>query len=385
MYHPCAMIASLIRRLVPRYSLRTLAIFLMLVTSGMGLWWRWGPCWVVEEILEAPPLWAAEVDPRVSPDGKLRVRESDDGSLHIEDTRTRERIVTLEECRPAGRCAKARGRKAFAWAPDGDTLVITWLGDSWPQPLVGLDYPDPHTPAACSGMWDAETGNRIARFDLKANDSAAIVIGSPSTTRRFVCAEWSPDGGRLITSSRGTVRIRDGKTGDLIHVLKGHNTEICTAEFSPDGRRIVSAGQLCTTRVWSAETGECLLSLDPGTPMDVASLPEYHCAKFSPCGRRIITSGNYMFARVRDTKTGTILDVLDCGQQASCPATYCPDGKCIATGGYNGATVYRRRRPEWWWGIFWLWEFWLAAAFAGLFAWSAWRDRRALAESVRAA
>lgn len=43
--------------------------------------------------------------------------------------------------------------------------------------------------------------------------------------------------------------------------------------------------------------------------------------------------------------------------------------------------IYRRRRPEWWWGVFYLWEFWLTAAFAGLFVWSVWRDRKALAKA----
>ena len=28
-------------RWLPRFSLRTLAVFLLLVTSGTGLWWHW--------------------------------------------------------------------------------------------------------------------------------------------------------------------------------------------------------------------------------------------------------------------------------------------------------------------------------------------------------
>jgi len=43
--------------------------------------------------------------------------------------------------------------------------------------------------------------------------------------------------------------------------------------------------------------------------------------------------------------------------------------------------IFHRRRPEWWWGVFWLWEFWLTAAFAGLFIWSVVRDRRRLART----
>ena len=59
-----------------------------------------------------------------------------------------------------------------------------------------------------------------------------------------------------------------------------------------------------------------------------------------------------------------------------------PDGKkvLIATPRPdNTAHIYRRRRPEWWWGVFCLWEFWLTAAFAALLLWSIIRDRRALA------
>jgi len=43
--------------------------------------------------------------------------------------------------------------------------------------------------------------------------------------------------------------------------------------------------------------------------------------------------------------------------------------------------VFRRRRPEWWWGVFWLWEFWLTAALAAIFVWSVVRDRRRLART----
>jgi hypothetical protein len=40
--------------------------------------------------------------------------------------------------------------------------------------------------------------------------------------------------------------------------------------------------------------------------------------------------------------------------------------------------VYHRRRPEWWWGVAWLPEFWATLVFAGAFGWSAWRDRRTM-------
>ena len=41
-----------LRKLIPRYSLRTLVLFTLLVTSGVGLWWHWEP-WVQTLAFEA--------------------------------------------------------------------------------------------------------------------------------------------------------------------------------------------------------------------------------------------------------------------------------------------------------------------------------------------
>jgi len=60
---------------------------------------------------------------------------------------------------------------------------------------------------------------------------------------------------------------------------------------------------------------------------------------------------------------------------------FSPDGEGLAIGSWGTCTVFRRRRPEWWWGVFYLWEFWLTVAFAGVFVWSAVRDRRRLART----
>ncbi len=38
--------------------------------------------------------------------------------------------------------------------------------------------------------------------------------------------------------------------------------------------------------------------------------------------------------------------------------------------------VYRRRRPEWWWGVAWLPEFWLTLVLGVGLLWSLWRDQR---------
>ncbi|MCY3018476.1 MAG: hypothetical protein NTW87_05530 [Planctomycetota bacterium] len=42
------------------------------------------------------------------------------------------------------------------------------------------------------------------------------------------------------------------------------------------------------------------------------------------------------------------------------------------------ASRWIRIRPEWWWGVAWLPEFWLTAVFAVAFAWSVLRDRKTI-------
>ncbi len=59
--------------------------------------------------------------------------------------------------------------------------------------------------------------------------------------------------------------------------------------------------------------------------------------------------------------------------------SFSPDGESLlVVDRCTGIYLFRRRRPEWWWGVFYLWEFWLTAAFCGLFIWSVVRDRRVL-------
>ncbi len=57
-------------------------------------------------------------------------------------------------------------------------------------------------------------------------------------------------------------------------------------------------------------------------------------------------------------------------------ASFSPDGKRIVTGSEDTtARVWERRRPEWWWGVAWLPEFWLTAVLGvglGVSVWCDW-------------
>src|SRR5262249_55527403 len=53
---------------------------------------------------------------------------------------------------------------------------------------------------------------------------------------------FSPDGSRLVTSSRdGTARVWDLRGGSQTAVLRGHENVVWSAEYDPSGQRIVTA------------------------------------------------------------------------------------------------------------------------------------------------
>ena len=71
-------------------------------------------------------------------------------------------------------------------------------------------------------------------------------------------AAFSPDGKRIVTASEDkTARIWDAATGKPIgEPLKGHEDAVMSAAFSPDGKRIVTASDDKTARIWDAATGK---------------------------------------------------------------------------------------------------------------------------------
>jgi WD40 repeat protein len=76
---------------------------------------------------------------------------------------------------------------------------------------------------------------------------------------------FSRDNQRVVTACEdGKVRVFSVAGWQLLHTLAGHNGTVDWAEFSPDGRLIVSGGYDKTMRVWSNQDGSPIQTLTEG-------------------------------------------------------------------------------------------------------------------------
>jgi WD40 repeat protein len=156
----------------------------------------------------------------------------------------------------------------------------------------------------------------------------------------------------------------DVETGQVSLVLN-HDEMVWCAEHSEDGKRIISGDGDGVARVWDASNGSLISALS-GHPFRVLF------ARFSPNGEKAITIGGDVIARLWNVNASTQIGVLAYGGRAA----FSPDGRAIVVGGPPSPRILCARRPEYWWGVAWLPEFWATLLFAGTFGWSVWRDRR---------
>jgi WD40 repeat protein len=276
-------------------------------------------------------------------------------------------VVERAEFSPDGRRAATASNDGTAiWdAETGDLLLRIPSQD----PIVSVVFsPDGRQILTASSnisagngsarLWDAATGEQLATFAIPAilgavfsPDGKQIITASFDKTAKVVdvssrmviltlrhdswvdSAELSPDGSRLLTASatdpshltEGIFRLWDAKTGAVLLTFKAHpGGGAHAAAFSPDGKRIVTAGLDHTARVWDTATGRELLRLEGHSD-------QVYSAAFSSDGTRIVTASLDRSARIWDATTGSLVTILQGHEYWIMSAVFSPDGRRILT------------------------------------------------------
>jgi WD40 repeat protein len=282
------------------------------------------------------------LDARYSPDGARVATSSFDGSTRLWDTAREEPtgIVHFEGDPPADLLALGQGltlgapwlalhtpiafsalRSTAAWVTSDGVFVLLDATGTRVRPHPAPEEPPSSIAFSPDGaslvssgehgieLWSVADGHRVA--DRRANGMNRVV--------------YSASGRLLAIASEDRAYVLDAASLDpLTEVHRGE--PVSDVAFSPDDRRLVTASNDHTVRVWDARDGKELVRL----PHEGA----IWTARFSPNGEQVVTAGQDG-ARIWDTRAPLLVGTLEGHAGIVTSASYSDDGLFVVTTSYD--------------------------------------------------
>jgi len=233
---------------------------------------------------------------------------------------------------------------AAAFSPKGDSLLIAGSivelrdlegagqANVFQSRLKARRLPDTTFPPAFSS-----DGTRAITSRFVGNNTVRITVWNVSegkeeaayaTSAGLRSAAISPDGGRLIVAGdEGFARLWDVDTGEEIVSLAGHTGSVRSSDFSPDGSLVVTSGGYKdhTVRTWDARTGAPVRTFQ-------GHAGSVNVVTFSPDGTRIASGGSDDQIRIWTVESGLISKVLTGHSNNITTLAFSRDGRFLLSG-----------------------------------------------------
>ena len=173
-----------------------------------------------------------------------------------------------------------------------------------------------------SGKWrfrvfDATTGVKLQEIDV-GSDPRYIAL--------------SDDGAMLAvtTTSNGAFLYNTSDWTEYAHLTEGHVRAIRGADFSSDGRLLVTSDDNGVVNIWDVESKTIITAVNNVNTGSVRRIV------FSPDDKNLLCTSTYGAARLFDVESGELISLLGGFGNVIREAAYSPDGKYIVVAAYDG-------------------------------------------------
>jgi WD40 repeat protein/tRNA A-37 threonylcarbamoyl transferase component Bud32 len=305
------------------------------------------------------------------PDNNVRIHDVATAAMLFEAEGHQNRVTALKYSSNGALLASASTDQTVRlWSPTTGQLLAVLRGHTSHVRDVAFN-------AEGSRLVSASYDGTLRLWNTKTGECLAVLLGH---TDRVNTAAFRPEGNLVASASDdGTVGLWLVEQLEQGGVLRGHKGYIYDVAVSPDGKRIASAAWDNTARLWHSD-GAPPRILDPETRfmLSVAFSPDgrrlaagsrdsrlwlwdvekdrpplevrlpgkgVESLSFAPDGQRLAVALGNFFAkapggnptvRLLDAATGKELAVLSGHTDDVLAVRFSPDGKRIASGGYDG-------------------------------------------------
>ncbi|GAC1627764.1 MAG: hypothetical protein NVS9B10_17040 [Nevskia sp.] len=166
-------------------------------------------------------------------------------------------------------------------------------------------------------VWDAASGRRLLGF----------ASGQGPDPRAF----FAPDGRLFVTDGRGKIKVHEPARGALIEAYGGHTHEIRLAQFSADGRRLLT-NAADGAKVWDLASGDQLLHATCDCSIAVRF-------DLDATGSRLLAKTDPLRVGLWDVDNGRLLTTLEGHSSDVNTMLFSPDGRQLLSAGIDGDAV----------------------------------------------